>query len=94
MNYTTHTLAAAVCAATIGTTTLAEANPLEIAVETNREEAVSSFRAECAAAGQTGAICVGQATSMEKIRPRNGALPKVATGISLRLARGEEESAQ
>ena len=94
MNCTTHTLAAALCAATIGTTTLAEANPLEIAVETNREEAVSSFRAECAAAGQKGAICVGWATSMEKIRPRDGALPKVATGISLRLARGEEESAQ
>jgi hypothetical protein len=52
------------------------------------------FRHRCAAAGQKGAICIGQATSMEKIRPRDGTLPKVATGISLRLARGEKESAQ
>lgn len=94
MNYTTHTLATALCAATIGTTTLAETNPLEIAVETNREEAVSSFRVECAAAGQKGAICVGWATSMEKVRPRDGALPKVATDLFVRLARGEKESVQ
>lgn len=94
MNRTTHTLATALCAATIGTTTLAETNPLEIAVETNREEAVSSFRAECAAAGQKGAICVGWATSMEKVRPRDGVLPKVATDLFVRLARGEKESVQ
>ncbi|MBQ6247988.1 MAG: hypothetical protein IJK04_14040, partial [Kiritimatiellae bacterium] len=46
------------------------------------------------AAGQKGAICVGWATSMEKIRPRDGALPKGATNLFVRLARGEKESVQ
>ena len=54
----------------------------------------AAFRAECAAAGQRGAFCVGVASSMEKIRPLDGNFPAVAKLPTLRLARGERESIQ
>lgn len=62
--------------------------------ENGRDESIASFRAECAAAGQTEAFCLGWATSMEKIRPRDGALPQVATNLFVRLAQGEHEAVQ
>jgi hypothetical protein len=59
-----------------------------------RMKEMAAFGAACAAAGQTGPFLLGTASSMEKIRPRAGALPAPARQVSLRLARGEKESVQ
>ena len=59
-----------------------------------RDADVALFRHRCASKGQAGAFCLGWSTSMEKIRPRDGALPKVATKLAVRLAQGETESVQ
>ena len=52
------------------------------------------FRRLCTAAGQSGAFCIGQATSMEKIWPRIGVLPRPASTLNVRLAKDEKESVQ
>lgn len=54
----------------------------------------AEFRKMCAEAGQSGAFCLGQATSMEKIWPRIGVLPRPAKSLDVRLARDEKESVQ
>lgn len=59
-----------------------------------RRSGLEGFRSACDSAGQKGRFCVGIATSMEKIRPRDGALPLAARSFSVRLARGEKESVQ
>ena len=59
-----------------------------------RKAAADVFRGKCQMAGQKGAFCIGSASPMEKIRPRDGAFPAVASSVSLRLARGEKESMQ
>ncbi len=61
---------------------------------TSRAADVALFRHRCAAAGQKGAFRLGKATSMENLRPRDGALPKVATTLFVRLAQGEDEAVQ
>ena len=60
----------------------------------HRASAAKAFRDACAAAGQAGAFCLGAATSMEKVRPREGPFPNAAKRLSVRLARGETEAVQ
>lgn len=58
---------------------------------------LAAFRARLAAGGEdVSKIVVAQATSMQQIRPRGTDFARLgpSTGISLRLARGEYESAQ
>ena len=59
-----------------------------------RRESARRYRTACVKAGQTGAFCLGTATAMENIRPREGAFPSVAKNLSIRLAQGEKESVQ
>ena len=62
--------------------------------EAERKAAAATFRSACDAAGQKGPFLLGQATSMEKIRPRKFSGVQVARELSVRLARGERESVQ
>ena len=60
-----------------------------------RQASVRRFVDKCRAAGQTGRNCwIGQATSMERVRPREDFDCAAATAFDLKVARGEYESLQ
>lgn len=56
--------------------------------------AADGDRLEALSAAAADGVFVGAATAMEKIQPRDGALPKPAKNIRVRLARGEREAVQ
>ena len=73
--------------------------PAEVRAENLRKErrrrTLERFIGRCRAAGQTGEHAwIGQATSMQKVRPRDDFDVAAASSFSLKLARGEYESLQ
>ena len=59
------------------------------------EDSLAAFRAACKTAGQDVAeMALGQASSMEHVRPCDGFAAHPADALAVRLARGERESVQ
>lgn len=82
-----------------GTFLAEKVRPAEARAEALRQErrrvTLERFTSRCRAVGQTGEYAwIGKATSMQKVRPREGFDVEAADAFSLKLARGEYESFQ